>query len=527
MLSLWARLARGLLLRSGMSKRWTIFIAACFALGLCLRLHCLSAEGFADDEVHKWLAAQRYLHGDFGGDDVEHPMLMKWLIALCIAILPHGTAPETLTRLPNAIAGAVTVLLVAHLGRRLFGRLAGATAAALAAVSPTLIGYQRIAKEDTLFGLFLLALLWCVVRRREIGSALAVAGMFASKYYLFFAPLPLFFWRRSRWGALTSIALVAWLAINWTPAFPSTWAYFAEHVAGHHVSTPTLYYMGSLYANLPLHLIDGVPWTFYFVFAAAKLTPPVLALALAGLAVAVRKRGPEHRLLLAWLFLWFALFTALGGKYGRYFVTVLPAFLLLAGLAVSTMFHAARRWVALRHALLPRALQEALAPIFLAVQAAPVALACLAFGAEAHASFTLSPHLKMYVSPLAGGEANLDRLFPHCDYFDAGLREAVQAVNRKAEIGAEIAAAAELPVQFYARSDLRVIPLTACSGRAPCYAIVQPGRIYAENRETISALSKNTPWFTALVHGHPAATVYRLEATVAEIHAAEPAALVR
>ncbi len=55
--------------------------------GLALRLWRLGAEGFADDEVHKWLAANRYLRGDFGGDDVEHPMLMKALIALTIRLL--------------------------------------------------------------------------------------------------------------------------------------------------------------------------------------------------------------------------------------------------------------------------------------------------------------------------------------------------------------------------------------------------------------------------------------------------------
>src|SRR5207237_2943733 len=114
-------------------------IAALVALGLWLRLRGLSAEGFGDDEVHKWLAANRYLHGVFSGDDVEHPMLMKWLIAAAIAVgSPLGWAPETMTRLPNAIAGGVGVLVVALLARRLFGRTAGLLSAALAACSVTL-----------------------------------------------------------------------------------------------------------------------------------------------------------------------------------------------------------------------------------------------------------------------------------------------------------------------------------------------------------------------------------------------------
>src|SRR5947199_9507151 len=130
----------------GAAERWTVLqacaLAALLALGLWLRLRGLSAEGFGDDEVHKWLAANRYLHGVFSGDDVEHPMLMKWLIALTALIGSQFLEPETITRLPNALAGGLSVLVVAQLGRRLFGRAAGLFAAALAATSVTLVGYQ-------------------------------------------------------------------------------------------------------------------------------------------------------------------------------------------------------------------------------------------------------------------------------------------------------------------------------------------------------------------------------------------------
>src|SRR3982751_7118500 len=83
-----------------------VVLAVLVALALWLRVRGLSAEGFGDDEGHKWLAANRYLHGVFSGDDVEHPMLMKWLIAGTIAIGSRlGSAPETLTRLPDAPPG--------------------------------------------------------------------------------------------------------------------------------------------------------------------------------------------------------------------------------------------------------------------------------------------------------------------------------------------------------------------------------------------------------------------------------------
>jgi hypothetical protein len=54
----------------GSAARWgtisALAVAACVAIGLFLRVKGLAAEGFGDDEVHKWLAAQRYLHWDFG-----------------------------------------------------------------------------------------------------------------------------------------------------------------------------------------------------------------------------------------------------------------------------------------------------------------------------------------------------------------------------------------------------------------------------------------------------------------------------
>src|SRR2546423_7679387 len=106
-------------------------LVALVLFGLWLRLRGLSAEGFGDDEVHKWLAANRYLQGVFSGDDVEHPMLMKWLIAASIAVGSRlGLAPETMTRLPNALAGGASIWVCAQLGRRVSGRIAGTLASA-------------------------------------------------------------------------------------------------------------------------------------------------------------------------------------------------------------------------------------------------------------------------------------------------------------------------------------------------------------------------------------------------------------
>src|SRR5207237_230339 len=263
----------------GTAPRWgaacAVAIAVCVAAGLWLRVRGLSAEGFGDDEVHKWLAALRYLRGDLSGDDVEHPMLMKVLIAGFASIGSRlGWAPETITRLPHALSGAVSIWVVAQLGRRLFGRTAGLCAAALAALSTTFIGYQRIAKEDTLLGLFLILLLWCFAeakaaaddgraaaqRRWELGAAASVAGMFASKYFFFLIPIPVlaYLWLRPvsswrvplrRWLQLVAVAAAIWVCLDWTPFLSSTWAYARTYLTGQQTVHGSLLFMGRVYPN--------------------------------------------------------------------------------------------------------------------------------------------------------------------------------------------------------------------------------------------------------------------------------------
>ena len=53
-------------------------------LGLALRLRGLAQVGFNEDEVQKVVAAHSYLHGQFSVN-LEHPMLMKSLIAISLA----------------------------------------------------------------------------------------------------------------------------------------------------------------------------------------------------------------------------------------------------------------------------------------------------------------------------------------------------------------------------------------------------------------------------------------------------------
>jgi len=513
----------------GTAPRWGAACASavvlCVAVGLWFRLRGLSAEGFGDDEVHKWLAALRYLHGDLSGDDVEHPMLMKVLIAgFALVGTRLGWAPETITRLPNALAGALSIWVVAQLGRRLFGRAAGLCAAALAAVSTTYVGYQRVAKEDTLLGLFLMLLLWCVAEARaaaddgrrgeqhrwELGAAASVAGMLASKYFFFLTPIPVvaYFWLRPvsswrlparRWAELIGVAAAIWICLDWTPFLPSTWEYAKTYTTGQQTVHGSLYFMGRVYHNLVEYGLHGTPAWFYLVFAAVKLAPITVLFAAAGLAAAIVQRRPAHRIVLSWLAVWFLVHSVSGSKWGRFFTAVLPAFLLLAGygaaLAVSWMRERRPAWAT----------------------AAAAAVVVLLVGGEARAALAHAPHYRLYINAFGGGDENVDWFFPHCDYFDTGFREAVQKIAARAEPGAEVATEIELPAELYAerfgRPDLQQTLVRrgrACRSGQPCYVVVQIGRLYFLNADAVRSLSHREPWTTVRVRGEDVVKVYRL-----------------
>jgi hypothetical protein len=259
----------------------------------------------------------------------------------------------------------------------------------------------------------------------------------------------------------------------------------------------SLPFMGRLYHNLVEYGLGGTPPWFYAVFAAVKLAPATFLCALLGLVLAVVQRKPAHKLMLSWLAVWFVVHSASGSKWGRFFVSVLPAFLILAA-------YASAKVIGLLRAPVPR-------------YAAAAAAVLLLPGAEAAAAIAHAPHYRLYISPLGGGEARVQWYFPHCDYFDAGFREAVQYVARHAEHGAELSTEIDWPAKLYAqmagRSDLRQTLVRrgqTCRSGHVCYVIVQAGRLYFLNQEAVNNLSRRTPWHVESLEGREVVKVYRL-----------------
>lgn len=514
----------------GCSAPWTRWelglLAVLLVAGFCLRAHALATAGFADDEIHKWLAANRYLHGDFGGDDLEHPMLMKALIALCIAVLPRGIAPEALTRIPNVLASTAAIWAVAQLGRRLYGKPVGLLGAGLCALSTTIVGYSRIAKEDTLFALFLTLVIWCLAEacaaaadarqrdraRWEVLGAIFIGLAFASKYFVFVATLmPLTYaWVRRgttwhvplhRWVQLAAVGLAVMLVFDWVVLFPSTLEYIHRYLTGAHLGdrarSESYLFMGQLWDNLAFHWRHATPPYFLLVFAMVKLATPTAILFAAGMAIALVRRSQADRVLLTWVAFTVAVTILLSAKYGRYFIDMFAPCVLLPAMALV--------W-------LGELIREARARTAVLATCATVVLAT-----EGLATLRHEPHPRLYINALGGGDARVDWFFPHCDYFDAGVRDAVERIARRAEPNAEIASEVQWLVRYYAgrdgRPDLVATPLIsgrACAQQRTCYVIAQNGRHYWHNQRALDALAKQQPWSVVSVGGHRSVQIYRL-----------------
>jgi hypothetical protein len=107
-------------------------------------------------------------------------------------------------------------------------------------------------------------------------------------------------------------------------------------------------------------------------------------------------------------------------------------------------------------------------------------------------AFANGPHYALYTNALAAGKAGY--FFPHDEFYDDGLREAIQVVCEKAPSGATMAhetpAVAGYYLTQFGRTDIKSQAISSFdfdvrSANGPVYVIVQRGRTYFENREEL------------------------------------------
>jgi hypothetical protein len=526
--------------RSTGTKSRTLLITALaliMMLGFGFRAAHPGAEGLSEDELNKLRAVEDYRAHGLTSANGEHPMLMKALLTASIVLAEHWNesavaathqsmqvSTETALRLPGIILGSLTALLIFLVASELFGMEIGLIAAALWALDPTGISFNRIAKEDSFFLFFFLLanVFWLRGQRvAESGrsnpvpyywaTAAAFGAMVASKYLPYFIAVSSSYyhifqgikqtrWRmgKPRWAIFFGIMGAVFILCNPAILLPDTWHEMKLFAGEHRIGHDSYEFMGTLYRNQVTLWLKGVPWYFYFVFTAVKLPLPILAAFLTGLPLLFRKRlGDGRYFILFWLFYWFFPFSVMGGKFTRYYTMALPVVLITAAIGIHYVSQLVAQFLARlsdneKTEAYARACVPALFLLFPAV-----------------ASANISPHYRLYLNALGGGEARAGTFFPHDEFYDAGVRDAVGEITRRARPGARVASETPTLVAYYAqlagRGDLVTLSLSEKEEMrqfAPGdFIIVARGRRYFSNEELLNKLQETSAPVAAISQG--------------------------
>jgi hypothetical protein len=503
--------------RCGVALMLVLLVVA----GFGLRAHGIADAGFAEDEVNKLEAARAYGQGRIT-PNAEHPMLLKTLVFVSLkasgAWNARGRAGDTLqqldigeeaaVRLPNVIFGALTVVPLYLLAAAFFDKRTGLLSALLWSFGVNAITYNRVAKEDTLLVFFMLLAFYFYVRAKQtsgyeprakrkfyLASAVSFGLMFASKYFPHYFGLNMLYHHlvaqrqrapgepRGRTPAIFyPLVLVTFLIANPAVLLPETWryltAYSSEGLLTHHG-----YLMGeTLYPNQMSSTPFGTPVYFYLLFLAIKTPLPLLVAFVAGVVACVRRwRRPGEAFLLLMFVLWIVPYSLAGAKWLRYAHSLLPLVYMFAAVGIMWLL----RSVAPRDANGERNGNSA--PLRRIARA--LVLLCLV-ALPAWLALDAAPHYATYTNALGAGRAGY--YFPHDEFYDDGLREAIKYVSEHAPARAAIVHETPAVMRYYLqkfnRTDLdsRVLSNPAFqldNAPRPAYIILQRGRTYFENRE--------------------------------------------
>ncbi|HEU4767374.1 MAG TPA: glycosyltransferase family 39 protein [Pyrinomonadaceae bacterium] len=522
-----------------------ITLAILILAGFGFRVSGLSAEGLSEDELNKLNAVADYRANGLTGANGEHPMLMKafqatsiilaekWNNSSYVAARPaERIAPETALRLPGAVLGALTALLIYLIAAELFGVEVALIAAALWSFDPTGIGFNRVAKEDTfLIFFFLLANVFWLRGQRVAEStdknpnryywltAACYGAMVASKYvphfaaiswcyYWMFQQLPETRWRlgKKRLVVFLGIMGIVFLILSPTILLPDTWRQMGLFAGGKRISHDGYEFMNRLYTQRFFDWLNGIPVYFYLVFTAVKL--PVLTVGgfLVGLPLLFRRKlGDGRYFLLFWFLLWVVAFSFSGGKFTRYYTTILPAVLITCALGIQF----AGRWIA-----------DRIASLSVLRHYVPALLGIIVIVASAVSSIQAAPHFRLFTNSIGGGVAWAGYYFPHDEFYDASMRESLGEIAGRAQAGARVASESPSLASHYAqqhgRPDLVCVSLSDPAAvnelRPGDFVIVARGRRYFSNDALITTLRTNASPILDLKLGEvPSAKIYQLD----------------
>jgi mannosyltransferase len=126
------------------------------------RLHLLDTQSLWGDEGNSYVQATRSFKAiaDHAGRDI-HPPGYYWLLAVWMKLVGEG---EFALRALSTFASIISVAFTAALGTRLFGRLAGVTAAIFVALNTFSIYYAQEMRMYALLAMWSVAAIWFFVR---------------------------------------------------------------------------------------------------------------------------------------------------------------------------------------------------------------------------------------------------------------------------------------------------------------------------------------------------------------------------
>ena len=518
-------------------KAAVIAVALMVVIGAGLRLKGLGAIGFAEDEINKVDAARAYDRGDFTAN-AEHPMLMKVLIDLSLrgaralnSRTSQTISEEAALRFPNALFGALTAIPLCLLTAALFDLGTGLCAAALWSFGVNAITFNRIGKEDTLMVFFMLFAFYLFIQAKLVDrsknkllnrlrnwSGVSFGLMMASKYFPHYLGLNMLYHHNysmrplkegeARWKTPLSFFIVmgvAFLIANPIILVPKIWAYLNAY-SGERLLTHTGYLMGEkLYKNnISRSPFWATPIYFYLLYLAIKVPLAVLLTSIIGFVVSLRRwRAPSYGFVIFMILFWIVPYSLMGAKWARYLLSLMPFLYMAAAVGVVWLI----RWASSAF--------EKWNSNGLVTRIATAALLLFVVAAPALTAFASAPHYALYSNVI--GQRYTAHFFPHDEFYDDGLSDAIRFVCASAPANATIVSEAPGVVGYYIgkfnRPDLQSKVLSDPNFSVPnqgnVYFIMQRGRTYFENREKMKQVDARFPLvFVSCVRGYTAAEVY-------------------
>jgi hypothetical protein len=265
---------------------------------------------------------------------------------------PGRAAPDSVGamllvgRILSAVMGALTLLPLFSLGRRLFGDAAGLTACALYAVMPVAVVHAHFATVDvpgTFFTVCCLAVSCRLLTTPHWKTALAagvLAGLSAAVKYnlvlVFFAPTAALLLCRchTKWGPAPFVAVLGGLIGGFLLACPAP------------IINPTLFWENVRYEAVKSQqgmglLFADTGWGWWYHLRSSLwygVGGPMTLLAAAGVLFAVFRRTRQDWFLLAFVVPYYLLIGFAQVRFARYTLPLLPLLALLAARTATEPF---------------------------------------------------------------------------------------------------------------------------------------------------------------------------------------------